>query len=149
SPWLMLMLVAAVLPAFWGETHFTTLSYSLLYRWTPQRRELDYLRLLGASSQSAKEVKIFGLGEHLTGRYQELSDRFYTENKALATRRAGVGALLNLVATSGYYGAYAVILVRTVAGQLSAGSLVFLTGSFSRSHDLIERILSSFTDISE
>jgi ATP-binding cassette subfamily B protein len=56
SPWLMLLLFAAILPAFLGETHFTTLAYSMLYRWTPQRRELDYLRLLGASNTSAKEV---------------------------------------------------------------------------------------------
>jgi ATP-binding cassette subfamily B protein len=62
SPWLMVLLVAAVIPAFLGETHFTTLAYSVLYRWTPQRRLLDYIRMLGASNQSAKEVKIFGLG---------------------------------------------------------------------------------------
>lgn len=149
SPWLMLLLVAAVLPAFLGETHFTTLSYSMLYRWTPQRRELDYLRLLGASNQSAKEVKIFGLGEYLAKRYESISERFYQENKALAVRRAGVGALLNLVSTGGYYGAYAVVLLRTMAGVLSVGDLTFLTGSFSRSRSLIEKILSGFTDVSE
>jgi ATP-binding cassette subfamily B protein len=149
SPWLMLLLVAAVTPAFVGETHFSTLTYSLLYRWTPQRRQLDYLRLLGASNQSAKEVKIFGLGEFLAERYRELSERFYQENRALATRRALVGSLLNLVATCGYYGAYAIVLMRTLAGSLSVGDLGFLTGSFSRSRSLIERILSGVTDISE
>jgi ATP-binding cassette subfamily B protein len=149
SPWLMLLLVAAVTPAFLGETHFSTLTYSLLYRWTPQRRQLDYLRLLGASNQSAKEVKIFGLGDFLAERYRELSDRFYRENRSLATRRALVGSLLNLVATGGYYGAYGVVLARTLAGSLSVGDLTFLTGSFSRSRGLIERILSGLTDISE
>ena len=88
SPWLMVLLVAAVIPAFLGETHFTTLAYSVLYRWTPQRRLLDYLRLLGASAQSAKEVKIFGLGRHLAERYHQVSEDIYEENKALAMRRA-------------------------------------------------------------
>src|SRR5579872_2631013 len=130
SPWLFLLLCAAVMPAFLGETHFSTLSYSMLYRQTPQRRELDYLRLLGAWNQSAKEIKIFGLGDYLAQRYATISDRFYKENKALAIRRAGVGALLNLLATGGYYGAYVVILARTMTGVLSVGDLTFLTGSF-------------------
>ena len=149
SPVLMLLLVAAVLPAFLGETHFSTLAYSMLYRWTPQRRQLDYLRMLGASIQSAKEVKIFGLGGFLAERYRELADRFYVENKALAIRRAVIGSLLNLVATIGYYGAYVVVLGRTLAGTLTVGDLTFLTGSFSRSRGLIEKILSGFTDITE
>jgi len=149
SPWLMVLLVAAVVPAFLGETHFTTLAYSVLYRWTPQRRLLDYLRMLGASSQSAKEVKIFGLGDHLAQRYSEVSDRIYEDNKKVAVKRASVGFLLNLVSTSGYYGAYAVVLIRTLAGAISIGTFTFLTGAFSRSRMYIEKILQSFTDISD
>ncbi|HWB84030.1 MAG TPA: ABC transporter ATP-binding protein [Bryobacteraceae bacterium] len=149
SPWLMILLIAAVLPAFLGETHFTTLAYSVLYRWTPQRRQLDYLRLLGASAQSAKEVKIFGLGGHLSQQYHEVSEAIYQENKKLAVRRAVAGSALNLVSTGGYYGAYAVVLVQTLAGAISVGMFTFLTGAFSRSRSYIESILSSFNDISE
>jgi ATP-binding cassette subfamily B protein len=149
SPWLMVLLVAAVIPAFLGETHFTNMAYSVLYRWTPQRRLLDYIRLLGASSQSAKEVKIFGLGRHLGERYHEVSQRIYEENKTVAVKRASVGFLLNLVSTGGYYGAYVVVLMRTLAGLISIGTFTFLTGAFSRSRMYIEKILQSFTDISE
>jgi ATP-binding cassette subfamily B protein len=149
SPWLMVLLIAAVLPAFLGETHFTTLAYSILYRRTPERRQLDYLRLLGASAQSAKEVKIFGLGKYLAERYHRLSEEIYDENKRLAIRRAIAGSALNLISTGGYYGAYVVVLVRTLAGAISVGTFTFLTGAFSRSRSYIERILSSFNDISE
>jgi ATP-binding cassette, subfamily B, bacterial len=149
SPWLVILLVAAVIPAFLGETHFTTLAYSVLYRWTPQRRLLDYIRLLGASNQSAKEVKIFGLGTHLSERYREVSNRIYEDNKKVAVKRASVGFLLNLVSTGGYYGAYAVVLIRTLAGAISVGTFTFLTGAFSRSRMYIEKILQSFTDISD
>jgi ATP-binding cassette, subfamily B, bacterial len=149
SPWLMVLLIAAVIPAFLGETHFTTLAYSVLYRWTPQRRMLDYLRLLGASAASAKEVKMFGLGEHLAGHYQHLAEAIDAENKRLAIRRAVAGSALNLVSTGGYYGAYAVVLLRTLAGRISLGTFTLLTGAFSRSRGYIERILSSFNDISE
>ena len=149
SPWLMLLLVAAVIPAFLGETHFTALAYSVLYKWTPQRRELDYLRFLGASSGSAKEIKIFGLGDYLADRYRDVSERVFVENKAVAIRRATLGSLLNLISTGGYYGAYIVIIGRAITGALTLGTLTFLTGAFSRSRGYIEKILSGFTDVSE
>jgi len=149
SPWLLLLLALAVIPSFLGETHFTALAYSVLYKWTPQRRELDYLRMLGASAGSAKEIKIFGLGDYLADRYRSVSDRVFQENKRVAIRRATVGSLLNLVSTGGYYGAYVVILLRTVSGELSLGTLTFLTGAFARSRMFIEKILSGFTDVSE
>jgi ATP-binding cassette, subfamily B, bacterial len=149
SPWLLLMLICAVLPAFLGETHFASLSYSLLFRWTPQRRELDYLRWLGATQESAKEVKIFGLGAYLTERYRRLADLFYEENRGLVIRRASVGSLLALLGTAGYYGAYVVILYRTLHGSLTVGDLTFLAGSFAKSRTLIEGVLSSFSSISE
>ena len=149
SPWLMVLLVAAVVPAFLGETHFTTLAYSALYRRTPQRRQLDYLRFLGAGAQSAKEIKIFGLGRHLSKQYYEIAEAIDKENKQIAIHRAALGSALNLVSTGGYYGAYVVVLVRTVAGGITVGTFTFLTGAFNRSRMYIEKILSSFNDISE
>jgi ATP-binding cassette, subfamily B, bacterial len=149
SPWLMLLLAAAVIPSFLGETHFSSLAYSVLYKRTPERRKLDYLRLLGASAQSAKEVKIFGLGAYLAKHYDEVSASIFAENKALAMRRAFLGSALNVVSTGGYYGAYAVVLSKTLAGAVSLGSFTFLTGAFNRSRSYIEKILSGFNDISE
>ena len=72
-PWLLVLLVVAVLPSLLGETHFASLGYSLLYSWTPERRQLDYLRYIGASDISAKELKLFGLSDFLVGRYDRLS----------------------------------------------------------------------------
>jgi ATP-binding cassette, subfamily B, bacterial len=149
SAWFLVLLVIAILPAFLGETRFAMLAYSMLYRWTPERRELDYLRMLGASNQSAKEVKIFGLGQHLADRSRSLFDRFYAENKALAIKRAASGSLLNLLPTAGYYAAYIVILIRTLSGALSLGSLTFLAGAFARSRTLIESLFSSLNNIAE
>ncbi|MGB6945817.1 MAG: ABC transporter ATP-binding protein [Bryobacteraceae bacterium] len=149
SPWFLVLLVGAVVPSFLGETRFAMLAYSMLYRWTPERRELDYLRMLGASNQSAKEVKIFGLGQHLADRSRRLFDQFYEENKALAIKRAITGSLLNLLPTAGYYGAYVLILIRTMAGAMTVGSLTFVAGAFSRSRSLIETLFSSLNNIAE
>ncbi len=154
-PWLLLLLALAVLPSMLGETHFASLGYSLLYSWTPERRLLDYLRYIGASDVSAKEVKLFGLSDFLVGRYERLSREFYEANKALAVKRSLVSSLLATVGTLGYYGAYVVIIYLTVtghrgpAGVFTIGVLTFLTGSFRQSRDLIQRVLLSLTQVFE
>jgi ATP-binding cassette subfamily B protein len=154
-PWLLLLLVIAVLPSMLGETHFASLGYSLLFSWTPERRLLDYLRYVGASDVSAKEVKLFGLSDFLVGRYERLSQEFYEANKALAVKRSLVSSLLAAVGTLGYYGAYVVIIYLTVtghrgpAGLFTIGVLTFLTGSFRQSRDLIQRVLLSLTQVFE
>src|SRR6266705_1821222 len=148
-PWLLLLLTVAVLPAFLGEAHFASLGYSLLFRWTPERRLLDYLRYMGASDESAKEVKLFGLSNFLVGRYATLSDKFYQENKQLAVRRNIVSTLLVTLGTLGYYGAYGVIIYRTVMGDFTIGTLTFLAGSFRQSRSLIQSVLISLSSIYE
>ena len=147
SPWLLALLAVAVLPSFLGETHFAGLQYSLLYQWTPERRQLDYLRYIGASDVTAKEVQMFGLAPWITERFRNLSEKFYEENKRLSVRKAMVSTALSLIGTAGYYGAYAMILVRAVMGAITLGTLTFLAGSFARSRDLIQRLLFGASDI--
>src|SRR5215813_11960084 len=149
APWLIVLLVVAVLPSFIGETHFAGLSYSLLFRWTPQRRQLDYVRYVGASDRTAKEVQLFGLAPWLISRYRSLSDRFYAENRSLAVKKAFVSSGLSLIGTMGYYGAYIVVLVRTITGGISLGTLTFLAASFRQSRDLIQGLLMSASGIYE
>src|SRR5687768_17048996 len=97
APWLIALLAIALLPAVLGEAHFNAQSYSLNYARTPERRELDYVRQTGASAETAKEVKIFGLNSFLIDRYRELAGKIYQENRRLAARRAGWGGLLTAV----------------------------------------------------
>ena len=73
NPWLILLVIIAVIPAFLGESHFNERSYSLMHGWTAERRELDYIRLIGTGDESAKEVKIFGLSDFLVTKYRNLS----------------------------------------------------------------------------
>jgi ATP-binding cassette subfamily B protein len=149
SPWLLLLLIVSVLPSFLGETHFAALEYSLLFRKTPERRQLDYLRLVGASDRTAKEVQMFGLASWLVDRYRRLADRFFEENKQLSIRKSIFASALSLIATAGYYSAYVMILLRAIAGEITIGSLTFLATSFARSRDLVQRLLSSASDIYE
>lgn len=149
QPWLLGLLLLAVVPAFLGESHFNERSYSLSHSWTPERRELDYLRQTGASDETAKEVKIFGLSDFLINRFSTLSDQFYTQNKALALRRAGWGTVFAAIGAAGYYGAYLYIIKQAVGGAISIGQLTFLAGSFARLRGLLEGILSRFSQVAD
>jgi ATP-binding cassette subfamily B protein len=141
SPWLLLVLAVAVLPGFLGEMHFAALEYALFSRWTPERRQLDYLRYVGASDETAKEVHMFGLAPWLVGRYHRLSERFYEENKRLSIRKGSISTALSIIGTLGYYAACIMILVRAGQGSITLGSLTFLAGSFARSRDLLQHLL--------
>ncbi|MBX2819978.1 MAG: ABC transporter ATP-binding protein/permease [Rhodothermaceae bacterium] len=149
APWLILLLAVALIPAFLGEAHFNARSYSLIRNWTEERRELDYLRYVGASDVTAKEVKIFGLSRFLSNRYGELADEYYLANRNLSIKRASWGGALAIVGSLGYYIAYVIIVWRTVQGQFSIGDLTFLAGSFSRLRGLLEAFLTGFTRIAE
>jgi ATP-binding cassette subfamily B protein len=149
SPWLMLLLVAGVIPAFLGESHFALLGYAKNFRQTPVRRQLDYLRVLGGSKEAAKELKLFGLRDFLLGRFTGLSDEIYKENVALSRLKLIAGSLLSVVGTAGYYSAYVFVIWRTVTGALSIGTLTFLTGAIQQASSNIQQIFSTLAAIGD
>ena len=149
SPLLFLVLVVCLAPAFLGESHFAFLGYSLAYSLTPLRRELDYLRVLGTGKESAKEMKLYGLGGHVRERFGTLSTQLIGRNRQLAQRRLRWGALLATVSSAGYFGAYAYLVLRTLQGRLTVGDLTFLAGALAGSTGQIQAIFSTFSSIAD
>ena len=149
SPWLLLLLIVGVVPAFLGESHFAFLGYAKNFRQTPIRRQLDYLRVLGGSKEAAKELKLFGLRKFLVDRFSRLSDQIYQEDVSLARRRLLAGSLLSVVGTAGYYGAYVFVIWRTVLGLLTIGSLTFLAGAIQQASSNIQQIFSTLSGIAD
>ena len=147
EPWIILLLVLTLLPAFMGEAHFNARGYILDFQRTPQRRELDYIRQTSSSVETAKELKIFGLHGFLAERYLQLAKGLYAVHRHLALRRAGWGSVFSGIGTAGYYIAYAVIAWRTMAGVFSIGDLTFLVASFQRLRGLLEGLLANFSSI--
>jgi ATP-binding cassette, subfamily B, bacterial len=145
APWLIVLLLAALVPAFLGEAHFNAQTYTLDFGRTPERRELDYVRQTAASVETAKEVKIFGLNRFLIEHYKRLAAAFYDANRALAVKRAVWGGAFTAIGTVGYYAAYAYIAWRTLAGEFTVGDLTFLAGSFLRLRTLLEGLLTGFS----
>lgn len=147
APWLILLLAVSLVPAFLNELSFNRQGYRLAWTRTPERRQIDYLRYLGASVESAKEVKLFGLNAYIAGRYEALAEKLLADNRRLAIRRAGWGGAFAALGTLAYYAAYATIVWRTVAGAFTIGDLAFLAGSFQRLRGLIEGLLLGFSQI--
>src|SRR5450631_409897 len=149
SPWLMLLLIVGVVPAFLGESHFAFLGYAKNFRQTPVKRQLDYLRVLGGSKEAAKELKLFGLSRFLIERFTGLSNQIYDEDVSLARRRLVAGSFLSVIATLAYYSAYVFVIWRTVAGLYSPGTFVFLAAAILQASTNIQQVFSMTAGIAD
>jgi ATP-binding cassette, subfamily B, bacterial len=149
SPWILGALIVCVIPAFLGETHFAFMGYSLNFKQTPAKREMDYLRIVGGSKESAKELKLFGLSNYLVGRYTKLSNELHRQNVGLAKRRLGFGTLFTLLGAIGYYGSYAFVIYKTVTGKLDIGTFTFMTGAIALASSNIQAVFTTFSTIAD
>src|SRR3954468_2086694 len=149
SPWLLVLLVIGVIPAFVGETHFAFLGYAKNFRQTPIRRQLDYLRVLGGSKEAAKELKLFGLRDFLTARFKGLSDQVYYEDIGLARRKVIAGSLLSMIGTAGYYTAYVYAVWQPVTGVFSFGTLTLLANAIREASSNLQQTFSTLSTIAD
>ena len=149
SPWLLLLLIACLIPAFLGESHFAFLSYAKNFRQTPAKRQLDYLRQVGGSKEAAKELKLFGLSSFFTERFTRISNAILDENLALSRKRLIAVSFLSMLSTAGYYGAYVWVIYKTVIGAFSIGTLSFLTQSIMNASANISLVFSTLSSIAD
>jgi ATP-binding cassette subfamily B protein len=149
SPFLLLLLVAGIIPAFLGESHFAFLTYAKNFRQTPARRQMDYLRQVGGSKEAAKELKLFNLSEYLTARFTALSQGIFEENVALNRRRLFWGGLLAIVGQLGYYGAYGYSIYRTIQGRYSIGDLTLITTAIMQAMANIQQAFSTASGVAD
>jgi ATP-binding cassette subfamily B protein len=149
EPYLIILLVLSIFPSFINEVRFSQQQYSLARSWTSERRELDYLRFIGANDKTAKEIKLFGLTSFLVERFETLATRYFKLNKSLVVKRSSYGFLFNVLGSISYYAAYVFIIYKVLSGGISLGELTFLSGSFNRLMSSLRDFFSKFTRISE
>ena len=149
EPYLIILLVLSIIPSFINEVRFSQQQYSLARSWTAERRELDYLRYIGANDKTAKEIKLFGLTDFIVDRFQSLATKYFKLNKSLVIKRSSYGFLFNLLGSLSYYAAYVFIIYRVLSGVITLGELTFLSGSFNRLMKNLQDFFSRFTRISE
>jgi len=148
-PVLLILLFVSIIPSFLNELKYSRSSYSLQKSFTPERRELDYMRMIGASDVTAKEVKLFGLADFISDTFKRVADKYYLANRKLAIGRTFWGAVFHIIGDLAYYSAYVFIVLKTVAKAVSVGELTFLAASFSRLRNQLQTIFSRFTRITE
>ena len=149
SPFLLLLLIAGIIPAFLGESHFAFLTYAKNFRQTPLRRQMDYLRQVGGSKEAAKELKLFNLSRYLTERFSSLSKTIYEQNVALNRRRLLWGGVLAIVGQLGYYGAYGYSIWRTVQGRYTVGDLTLITTAIMQAMANIQQAFSTASGVAD
>lgn len=149
EPYLIILLVLSIIPSFINEVRFSQQQYSLARSWTAERRELDYLRFIGANDKTAKEIKLFGLTNFVVNRFKNLATKYFNLNKTLVIKRSSYGFLFNLLGSISYYAAYVFIIYRVLSGVITLGELTFLSGSFNRLMKSLQDFFSKFTRISE
>ena len=143
SPWAVAVLLIAGLPAFFAETRFSGEAFRL-FRWrSPETRMQLYLETVLAREDNVKEVKLFGLGPLLLGRYRDIFYRLYKADRALAIRRDGWGFVLGLIGTVALYGAYAWITVAAVASRITLGQMTMYLMLFRQGQSAVSAILSA------
>ena len=149
SPWLILLLAAGVLPSFLGETHYAFLGYAKNFRQTPSKRQMDYLRQIAGSREGAKELKLFGLSEFFSSRFEKLARSIYLEDVAFSRQKLFVGGLLGTIGTLGYYSAYVFIIWRAIHGAYDIGTFTLATTSIVQASSNLQQVFSTASGIAD
>jgi ATP-binding cassette subfamily B protein len=143
SPWAVVVLILAGLPAFIAETKFSGDAFRL-FRWrSPETRMQIYLETVLAREDHAKEVKLYGLGPRLLERYRDIFRRLYKEDRSLTIRRDAWGFGLGLIGTVAFYAAYAWIAVSTVRQAITLGQMTMYVALFRQGQSAVSAILSA------
>jgi ATP-binding cassette subfamily B protein len=148
SPWAVLLLLVATIPATAAEMHASTLTFQLRNRRSQEWRRLTYLEQVLANDEHAKEVKLFSLGPPLLARYRALASQLFTEDRRVAIRRA-FGQSLSLLATAAFYGAYLVVGLAAARGRITVGNLTLYVVAFRQGQSAFQAVLGSLGGIYE
>ncbi len=149
SPWLALVVFITAIPAFLSQSQYAERAFRVVNHRAPESRLLNYIEMLLTSNETVKEIKLFGLGESLLGRYRDLFTRFYQEDRQIAKQRSFAGVGWGLVSNLGYYGSYAWIVMRTIAGMVTLGDMTMLLTIFRQSQVSFRSLLDSLNRLYE
>lgn len=149
SPWLVIIVFVSAVPVFLSQSQYAERAFRAVTRRAPESRLLNYLESLLTSNESVKEIKLFGLGLPLLERYQTLFTQFYLEDRAIAERRTLAGMGWGMLSILVYYGSYAWIVVRTVAGLNTLGDMTMFLSIFRQSQSSIRFLLDSLNRLYE
>lgn len=149
SPWLAVLVFVSAIPSFLSQSQYAERAFRAVSRRAPESRLLNYLETLLTGNDTVKEIKLFGLGEPLLKRYQELFTQFYLEDRAIAEKRTLAGLGWGMLSNLAYYGSYAWIILRTVSGLITLGDMTMFLSIFKQSQGSFRSLLDSLNRVYE
>ncbi len=147
NPWLTLVLLAAVVPAFIVEKRTSDLEYNLETRRALERRQMMYYETLLTDNANVKEVILFGLGQPLLSRYLGFFHKWFREDTVLARRQSWLTVLVGFVGNVAYYAAYAWVVYGAVRQQITIGDMTMYLTLFARTQGSFGSLLSGWNEI--
>jgi ATP-binding cassette subfamily B protein len=149
SPWAALGLFAASVPSAAVEMWFSRSAFRLRNWRSPESRQVNYLEYVLANNEHVKEVKLFGLGDLLLGRYKKLGELFYGEDRRLTVRRAFWALFLSLLGTGAFYACYASVAIAAALGAITLGTMTLYLVAFRQGQQAFQSVLAAFGGIYE
>ncbi len=149
SPWAVLAIAAASIPAFVAELQFSRQSFRLNSWRAPETRKQAYLEWILTRDAHVKEVKAYGLAGLFLARYRALFDKFFAEDRALARRRAAWGLGFGALALVPFYVGYVATAGRAAAGAISLGDLTLFLTVFRQGQGAFQSVLGALGELYE
>jgi ATP-binding cassette, subfamily B, bacterial len=149
SAWAALALFVASVPAALVEMYFSRSAFRLRNWRSPESRQLNYLEYVLANDGHVKEVKLFGLGPTLLGRYRSLAEKIYREDQVLAGKRAGWALVLSLIGTGAFYACYAGMALAAATAKITLGNMTLYLVAFRQGQQAFQSVLGAVGGIYE
>lgn len=143
SPWTVLIVVLAAIPAFYAEVRFSAQAFQIFQWRTPQTRQRNYYETAISREDFAKETMLYGLGPLFLERYKGIFDDLYKEDRSLQLKRGVWGWLLGLVSSAAFYGSYLWIAWAAIDGRISLGEMTMYLVVFRQGQSSVSSILQS------
>lgn len=149
NAWFPLIIILSAIPSFLSQSQYAERVFHTVSRRAPKSRMLNYLEQLLTGNDTAKEIKLFNLGEMLLKRYKSLFAEFYMEDRIIIKKRTIAGIGWGLLSTLTYYGSYVWIILRTVTGYISLGDMTMFQVIFNQSQRAVRSLFDNLNQIYE
>jgi len=149
SPYAVLLLSIAGVPAFIAEAKFSGEAFRVNKRRSAERRMQIYLEMVLTREDGVKEVKLLQLGKIFLQRYIDIFLAIYKEDRSLVLRRGIWGYGLGIIASGAFYFAYGWVGFAAIAGAITIGQMTMYIAQFRLGQSAVTSSLTSVNGMYE
>lgn len=149
SPYAVLLLITAGIPAFVAEAKFSGEAFRIYRRRSAERRMQLYLEMVLTREDGVKEVKLLDLGKLFLERYIGIFKKIYKEDRNLVLRRGFWGFVLGILASAAFYFAYGWVAFAAIAAAISIGQMTMYIAQFRLGQNAVSDSLTSVNGMYE